>query len=183
MSDVQSLAGSSRPPGAVAARTGLWLALSAWVGSWLCFALVVAPLAFRVLPSAEVAGSLVSPSLALLHVSGAVAAVIVAALGAGLGRGKVAIGLPLVLAALTLASEYGVTPQLADLRNAAFGPDGNVEAAAAYRRLHGISMSLFSVVLLGALFLVGWHARLDTPKDSGPDTPNHAGSGPPQEAR
>ena len=153
----------SRPAGAVAQRVGLWLCLSAWVGSWLCFALVVAPLAFRVLPSTEVAGTLVSPALAWLHRSGAVAALVVAGLAAALGRGKLAVGLPLLLALLTLVSEFGVTPELAALREGAFGQAGNLEAASAYRRLHGLSMSLFTVVLLGALFLVGWHARLDTP--------------------
>ena len=32
-------------------RAALWLVLGGWVGSWACFGLVVAPNAFRVLPS------------------------------------------------------------------------------------------------------------------------------------
>jgi hypothetical protein len=44
-------------------RSALWLALGGWVGSWALFALVIARLAFRVLPSPEVAGHLVAPVL------------------------------------------------------------------------------------------------------------------------
>ena len=45
----------------VALRSPLWLALGGWVGSWALFALVIARLAFRVLPSPEIAGQLVGP--------------------------------------------------------------------------------------------------------------------------
>ena len=148
----------------LAARSLLWWLLAAWAGSWLCFALVVAPLAFRVLPSAEVAGQLVGPVLARLHWGGAVAGVALSLLAARLRRGRLLVALPLVLAVACLASELGVTPQMADLRDAAFGPDGDLTALLRYRRLHGLSMGIFSAVLLGTLALVPLHVRRESPQ-------------------
>jgi len=145
-----------------ALRTALWLVLGGWVGSWAFFALVIARVAFRVLPSAEVAGQLVGPVLATLHLYGAFAGVALAALAIALGRGRLLVWLPLALAAACLASEYGVTPQLAALRDHAFGPDGDVAAASRYRQLHGLSMSIFSAVLAGAIALVPLHVRRDS---------------------
>lgn len=140
--------------------------LGLWLGSWTCFALLVAPTAFRVLPSTEVAGQLVGPVLATLHLSGALAGALAAALAAALGRGRLAVALPLLLAAATLVSEFGVTPQLTALRELAFGPEGNVEASARYRQLHGLSMAIFCAVLLGVIAL-GWiHSRDHTSQAS-----------------
>ncbi len=141
-----------------------WLLLGGWVGSWMFFALVLARVAFQVLPSAEVAGRLISPTLATLHWYGAVAGVALAGLAGLLGRGRLLVVLPLVLAAACLVSELGVTPQLAALRDLAFGPEGNVASAAEYQRFHGISMSIFSAVLLGAIALVVLHTRRETPQ-------------------
>lgn len=148
----------------LAARTLLWWALAAWVGSWLCFALVIAPNVFRVLPSPELAGQLVGPVLRTLHWGGAAAGLVVAVLGALLGRGRLLWALPLALAAVCMVSELGVTPQLAALRDGAFGPDGEVEAVVRYRRLHGLSMGLFTAVLLGALALVPLELRRESPQ-------------------
>jgi len=58
-----------------------------------------------------------------------------------------------------------VTPRLEAIHDLAFGPGGNLEAAAQYRRLHGLSMSIFSAVLLGAIALVPLHARRDGPRN------------------
>jgi hypothetical protein len=146
--------------GAAALRAALWLLLGGWVGSWGAFAMLVAPAAFRVLPT-PLAGELVSPVLAALHLGGAGAGLALALLGRVLGRGRVAIALPLLLSALCLISHFGVTPQIAELREAAFGATGSEAVAARFQRLHGLSMLLFSAVLAGALVLVGLHARAD----------------------
>jgi hypothetical protein len=143
----------------VALRSTLWLALGGWVGSWTLFALVVARLAFRVLPSPEVAGLLIGPTLDVLHWYGAAAGAALAALALVLRRGHVLVALPLALAAACLVSQLGVTPQMQALHDLAFGPAGNVEAAARYRHLHGISMAIFSAVLMGAISLVVLHVR------------------------
>jgi len=155
---------SATPGAAVAIRSLLWLALGGWVGAWACFALLVAPVAFRVLPSAELAGKLVGPVLGSLHYAGAVAAVLVAAAGAWLERGRLLVALPLVLGAGSLVNEWVVTARITALRPLAFGAGGNPEAAAAFYRLHQVSMLVFGAVLLGAIALVVLHARRDTPR-------------------
>jgi hypothetical protein len=148
----------------VALRSAVWLVLGGWVGSWALFAFVIARLAFRVLPSAEIAGQLVGPTLEILHWYGAAAGVALAVLAVVLRRGRLLVVLPLALAAACVGSQLGVTPQMAALRDLAFGPEGNVEATARYRQLHGISMSIFSSVLLGAIGLVVLHVRSEQPR-------------------
>ncbi len=156
------MAGSSRA-GAVTVRSVLWLALGGWVGAWTCFSLLVAPVAFRVLPG-ELAGKLVGPVLGSLHLAGAAAALVVAVATAWLGRGPRLAGLALLLGAGSLANEWIVTARITALRPLAFGPDGNAAAAAAFYRLHTVSMVVFGAVLLGAIALMVLHARCDTPR-------------------
>ena len=148
----------------VALRSTLWLALGGWVGSWGLFALVIARLAFRVLPSPEIAGHLIGPTLDVLHWYGAAAGAALAVLAVVLRRGRVLVALPLALAAACLVSQLAVTPQMEALHDLAFGPAGNVEAAAQYRHLHGVSMAIFSAVLLGAIALVVLHVRREHPQ-------------------
>jgi hypothetical protein len=144
---------------AVALRSTLWLTLGGWVGSWGLFAFVIARLAFRVLPSPEIAGHLVRPLLNVLHWYGFGAGLVLAALAVALRRGRPLVILPLGLAAACLVTQLGVTPRLEALRDLAFGPGGNVEAAATYRHLHGLSMAIFSAVLAGTIALVVLHVR------------------------
>jgi hypothetical protein len=147
-----------------ALRSALWLTLGGWVGSWAFFALVIARLAFRVLPSPEIAGHLVAPVLGILHWYGAVAGLALAAIALALGRGRVLIAVPLVLAIGCLATQLGVTPRMEALHDLAFGPAGNVAAAAEYRHLHGVSMAIFTAVLSGAIALVVLHVRREHPQ-------------------
>ena len=81
----------------VATRSALWLCLAGWIGGFGLFALVVAPTAFRVLPSTEIAGTLVGPVLEALHLYGAAAGLLLALLAWRLGRGPLLCLLPLVL--------------------------------------------------------------------------------------
>src|SRR5690349_1508295 len=48
-------------------RFFVWLSLVVWVGGIIFFAFVVAPTVFRVLPTHQLAGNVVSRSLSLLH--------------------------------------------------------------------------------------------------------------------
>jgi hypothetical protein len=152
---------------AVALRSTLWLTLGGWIGAWAFFALVLARLVFQVLPSPEAAGHLVRPVLDVLHWYGAGAGLVLAVLAVLLRRGRLLIGLPLVLTIGCLATQLVVTPRLEAIRDLAFGPGGNVDASAEYRRLHGVSMAIFSAVLLGAIALVPLHARRDSPRSDG----------------
>ena len=80
-----------------------------------------------------------------------------------LRRGRLLTALPLALAAACLVTQLGVTPRMEALHDRAFGPAGTVEAAAQYRRLHGISMLIFTSVLSGAIALVVLHVRREQP--------------------
>ena len=153
----------------VVLRSILWLALGGWVGSWALFALVIARLAFRVLPSPQIAGHLIGPTLEVLHWYGAAAGAGLAALALVLRRGPTLAVFPLALAVACLVSQLGVTPRMEALYDYAFGPAGNVEAAAQYRRLHGVSMAIFTAVLSGAIALVVLHVRREQPKPGGSD--------------
>jgi len=147
------------PRRSVALHSALWLALGGWIGSWMLFALVIARVAFRVLPSPEVAGHLIRPVLGVLHWYGVGAGLLLATLARAIRRDRVLVALPLALALACLASQLGVTPQMESLHDLAFGPAGNVQAAAEYRHLHGISMGIFCAVLLGAISLLVLHVR------------------------
>lgn len=144
----------------------LWVLLGGWVGSWLLFALVVAPTAFRVLPTPGAAGALVAPVLDALHFYGAAAGLALAVLALALGRGSLRIALPLLMAAACLYSQFGVSGELAEIRNQVFGPEGSEELAARFNELHRLSIGIFSVVLVAALVLVGLHAISDTPSEN-----------------
>jgi hypothetical protein len=61
-------------------RAVRWLSLGGWLGSWALFALVIAPTAFRVLPSGDIAGALVSPVLRTLHLYGVLAGAVLFAI-------------------------------------------------------------------------------------------------------
>lgn len=152
--------------GPVALRCALWLLLGIWVGSWVMFGAVVVPAAFRVLPSTEAAGDLVAPVLTALHAYGIAAALPLAILAAVLGRGRLAIGLPLVMGAVCLLSQVGVSAPLAEIRDQAFGPAGNAAAAARFAQLHRLSMGLFLLTGACALVLIVVHARADVARNA-----------------
>jgi hypothetical protein len=138
-----------------------WLLLGGWVGAWVLFAFVVAPTAFRVLPSTHAAGQLVGPVLGALHVYGAVAGVALALASWGLNRTGPCVWLPLVMSALCLASQFGVTAQIEAVRPLVFGPEGSPEMAARFQLLHRLSMGIYTAVGIAGFLLVALHARAD----------------------
>jgi hypothetical protein len=139
--------------------------LGLWLGSFALFAFVVAPTAFRVLSSANVAGSLVGPVLDALQFYGMGAGLLLSALAASERRGALHIGLPLVLALLCAASQFGVTAAIDSIRPEAFGPSATAEAAAEFARLHSLSRWLYAATGLGLLVLCWAQARPDpTPR-------------------
>jgi hypothetical protein len=146
-----------------ALRTALWLLLGGWVGSWGLFGLVVARVTFQVLPSTELAGKVVAPVLTALHLYGAAAGIALAGLAWLLGRGRLRVALPLLLAAACLYSQFGVSAEIAEIRGGAFGPEGSEALAARWNALHRLSMGIFLAVSLCVLWLVGLHARSDAP--------------------
>jgi hypothetical protein len=125
------------------------------------FAFVVAPTAFRVLPTTQVAGQLVGPVLRALHLYGAGAGVALAALSWFLARSGPGLWIPLVMSALCLLSHFGVTTQIEAVRPLVFGPGGSPEIAARFHLLHRVSMGIYTAVGLAGFLLVAIHARAD----------------------
>lgn len=118
-----------------AQRMVLWLLLGGWVGAWFLFGAVVAPTAFRALPSTQLAGAVVGPTLTALHLYGGVAGAALALLARGLGRSPWLTAVPLLLGALCLLSHFGLTAEIAAMREGAFGPHGDVDSAARFSTL------------------------------------------------
>lgn len=144
-----------------AVRTVRWLLLGGWFGSWALFAFVIAPLAFRVLPGVEVAGTLVSPLLRTLHLYGLAAGLGLFAIAFSKAAPRSLLVLPLVLAGLCAVTEFGVTAAITDIRPSTFGADTQEGAAEQFSQLHMLSRGLFATIWIGSGVLIGLHARED----------------------
>jgi Domain of unknown function (DUF4149) len=140
------------------------LALAGWVGAIVYFAAVVTEGSFRVLASREQAGLLVGFTLGGLHTMGLIAAATFIVASVALSKELKALVAPTVLgvilmALLTLASEYRVMPRMAQLRSQMGSVDttpASDRRRAEFDRLHGVSVDVEgSVLVIGliALFL------------------------------
>lgn len=138
--------------------TASWLLLGGWFGSWALFAWVIAPTAFQVLPSQELAGKVVAPILETLHQYGIGAGLALAGLAALRGGGPVGIVGPLLLAGLCTYSQYGVTPAIDEVSARSFGATQDSDAAARFSQLHELSRTLFAIVELGVVGLMAREA-------------------------
>ena len=136
-----------------------FLCLGLWLGSDVFLSFVVAPGAFRVLGSRDAAGAMVGFALGRMHLLGVICGVVF--LLARLARTRtfasfvapVALCVVLMIA-LTVASQVGVSPRMAMLRVQM----GSIQATtqdspllAEFARLHRISVSLESGVLLSGM--------------------------------
>lgn len=137
----------------------------AWVGGLLFF-LAVTRVAFSVLPDAHTAGAVVRGSLISLHHIGFLAgAIFLVATLALIGTQRdshiaraVEVLLVIVMLGLTAYSHFSVMPRMeADAQ--ALG--GNVQAApdsapakAHFNRLHGVSVKVEGMVLIGGILLI-----------------------------
>jgi len=153
-------------------RPVLWIALGAWLGAMLLFGAVVARAAFAVIPSPEVAGHLVGRVLGPLQLGGAGIGIALAALGGALQRGRVAVVLPLLLAAVCLVNHFGVTPAVAEIRLARLGDAGTDPGLAErFARLHLLSVSLFMLTASGAIALAVVHGLAEAREAAGAGDP------------
>jgi len=148
--------------GQTALRSCLWLLLGGWFGSYLLFGAVVAPTAFAVLPSTQLAGDLVGPVIMKLNLYGAFAGIALALVSKALGRGALLAALPIALSALCLYSHFGVSAELAEIRDISFGPDATAETVARFGALHRISLAVFISVGIAVTAMIGMHARDDS---------------------
>ncbi len=145
------------------------LALGTWVGSTIFLMFFVAPNVFRLMPTRDLAGAIVGLSLTRLHLMGMVAAFIYLVCHSWLLKQPGALVRPaalivLVMVILTAASQYGVTPRMADLRQEMVAEHGSVDATpkasrlrTSFAQLHHVSVALeIMILLLGliALFIL-----------------------------
>jgi uncharacterized membrane protein len=145
-------------------RTLMLLALVVWVGGIIFFAFVEAPTAFHVLPSTELAGNVVGPSLTDLHWIGIISGLVfllssVAYNNLKHAQTRLLSGIHLfvfLMLVLTCVSQFAITPRMhalrAEKKNAV--TVANDPRAAEFDRLHHWSERLEGVVLVCGLLAV-----------------------------
>jgi uncharacterized membrane protein len=146
------------------------LALIVWIGGIVFFAFVLAPTVFTVLPTRELAGNVVNPSLRSLHWMGIISGVVFLVLSTLYIRGKSALWKPfsavnvlvLLMLVLTLISQFVITPRMQTLRaemgtidTVPIGDSRRVE----FNRLHGWSTRVEGGVLLLGISVTALTAR------------------------
>lgn len=105
-------------------RFFIMLSLVVWLGAILFFGAVLAPTVFRVLPTREMAGSVVAPSLAKLHWIGIFSGIVFAFSSMAYSRLNVGTAQPFAvrhvlvyaMIALTLISQFAIAPHMNALR-------------------------------------------------------------------
>lgn len=144
-----------------------FLGLSLWLGSDVFLSFVVAPGAFRILGSRDQAGAMVGYSLNAMHIGGIICGCVI--LFARLLRTKTFASLAtpaalcvVLMIALTAISQYTVSAKMAALRLQmgsiqATAPDSPLLAQ--FGRLHSVSVSLESGVLLAGIAAIYLMAR------------------------
>lgn len=143
-------------------RTVRLLALVVWVGGLMFFAFVLAPTAFRILPSTHEAGLIVGAALRSLHAIGLAAGVLYLAASVsllGVRREWVRPALVAAMLGLTAWSQWGLLPRMERDRAAA---GGSLEAVSRehparvdFDRLHAWSEQMEGGVLLLGLAAAG----------------------------
>ena len=141
-------------------RTLEFLSLSVWLGSDIFLSFVVAPGAFRVLaPNRDQAGAVVGFALTRMHVIGMICGLLILLLRLVRTKSRGGLFAPagicvVLMIGLTAVSLLTVTPRMAGLRQQM----GSIQATsvdnpllAEFARLHQISVSLESAVLLAGI--------------------------------
>jgi hypothetical protein len=140
----------------ISLRILLWLLLGGWLGAMLLFGGGVARATFATVPDPSLAASLVGLVLGRLERSGMVLALVLAALGGALGRGRTVVVLPLLIGALCAINHFAVSPTVAAIDLTA--PDLPAGAGVRFARLHRLSVWLFAATAIGASALAALHA-------------------------
>lgn len=146
------------------------LALIVWIGGIIFFAFVLAPAVFGVLPTRELAGNVITRSLNELHWMGIICGAVFFLFSMVYSQKKLARPKPfslinlliLLMLALTLISQFAITPKMHVLRTE-MGTIDNVPADDARRiefnRLHGWSTRTEGGVLFLGIVAVVLTAR------------------------
>jgi uncharacterized membrane protein len=142
-------------------RTLMLLSLIVWIGGIIFFAFVLAPTVFTVLPTRELAGNVVNPSLIRLHWMGLISGVVFLicsllhnrAQYAEMRAFSLAHLLIVAMLALTLVSQFAITPRMAALRSD-MGVIDNVPISDA-RRVEFNNLHVWSTRTEGGVFFLG----------------------------
>ena len=139
-------------------RPLLTVALSAWLGAGLLFAAVVAPAAFRVLPSRALAGALAGAVLPVLFWTGAAVGVAAMVLLRRPPARRWAFGLAVLLVGASLGSQLVVGRAIARVRASAGSafealPTDDPRRVT-FGRLHALSVLLLGTGMLSAAGLL-----------------------------
>lgn len=142
-------------------------ALGTWLGSIFYFSAAVAPGAFRVLPSQDLAGLLVEFALRRLHTLGVIAGLLFLIASAAMALSSMGAGKRLILPVtgvvimviLTIVSQHVVIRRMNVLRRemgSVMETPKNSPLRVEFDRLHGVSVQLEGATLLigvASLFL------------------------------
>ena len=137
------------------------LSLIVWLGGLIFFSFVVAPTVFSVLPTRHLAGSVVSRSLGALHWVGIVSGIVFLTTSMLYSRLHAGSSQPLaprnillyLMLALTLISQFGISPKMATLRVSML--DTNSVAATDPVRVQFNALHAWSTRLEGGVLLLG----------------------------
>jgi uncharacterized membrane protein len=149
------------------------LSLVVWIGGIVFFAFVLAPTVFSVLPTRQLAGSVVNRALPILHWMGLVSGVVFLITSVAYSYASSGIAQPfsvrhvlvVLMIALTLVSQLGIAHKMGLLRDQM----GEIDLLAAtdarrveFNRLHQWSTRLEGTVLLLGLVVIYLTARSST---------------------
>jgi len=148
-------------------RTIEFLCVSLWLGSDVFLSFVVAPGAFGILASRDQAGAMVGYSLSRMHLGGialglvflSVRLVRTRSFAGFVGPAAICVALMIVLTAI---SQYTVSAKMAVLRvqmGSIQATAGNSPLLAEFSKLHRVSVSLESGVLLAGIAAVYFLVR------------------------
>ncbi len=146
-------------------RTLEFFSLSLWLGSDVFLSFVMAPGAFRILASRDQAGAMVGYGLWWMHMIGVVCGIAILVARLLRTRTFASLATPaalcvLLMIGLTVVSQHAVSPKMAALRvqmgsiHAFQARVADSPLLAEFGRLHSISVSLESGVLLAGLVVL-----------------------------
>jgi len=130
--------------------------LSAWLGAAILVATVVAPAAFKVLPTRTLAGAVVGQVLPVIFISGLIVAAIVTLINvrAPQERSWLASGLLALMLLGCVVAQFIIAPRIEVARAAIGGPVESIDASDPRRvqfgKLHAFSVLWMGVAMVGA---------------------------------
>jgi hypothetical protein len=152
---------------------GQLIVTALWLGAALFFAAVIAPGAFAVLPSRELAGAVVGRALPALFIAGVTVGASVVLVEArrrpGLARARIVAAGAMALSCAI--AQFVVAPRIAELRSSLTAPLATLPASdperIAFGRLHLMSVAWLGCAMVAGGVVAGSAARTLGPRRAG----------------